>query len=69
MDPEKVFRKSSFIPNSTSSLSIDEVTHRLHRKTSIDKMIQNHNEILIKFFDILKQMEDENKKSKCCNIQ
>ena len=71
MDSEKVFKKSEFIPTSTSSISIDEASRSLHRKTSIDKMIQTHNEILIKFFEILKEMEDENKKknNKCCGIQ
>lgn len=69
MDSEQIFRKSIFIPNTTSSLSIDEATNKLYRKVSIDKMLQNHNELLIRFFEILKQMEDENKKSKCCNIQ
>ena len=69
MNSEQIFRKSSFIPNSTSSLSIEEATNKLYRKASVDKMLQNHNELLIRFFEILKQMEDENKKSKCCNIQ
>lgn len=69
MDSEHVFRKSSFIPNATSSLSIEEATNKLYRKASVDKMLQNHNELLIRFFQILKQMEDENKKSKCCTIQ
>ena len=70
MDSEKVFKKSEFIPKSTSSISIEEATRSLHRKTSIDKMIRNHNEILIKFFEILKDMEEENKKkNKCCGIQ
>jgi hypothetical protein len=69
MDPEQIFKKSSFIPNSISTMSIEDATNLLHRKTSIDKMIQTHNDLLIKFFEILKQMEEENKKSKCCNIQ
>lgn len=69
MNSEQIFRKSSFIPNSTSSLSIEDATNKLYRKTSVDKMLQNHNELLIRFFEILKQMEDENKKSKCCNVQ
>lgn len=69
MEPEQIFKKSPFIPNSTSVLSIEEATNKLYRKTSVDKMLQNHNELLIMFFEILKQMEDENKKSKCCIIQ
>jgi hypothetical protein len=69
MDPEQIFKKSSFIPISISTMSIEDATNLLHRKTSIDKMIQTHNDLLIKFFEILKQMEEENKKSKCCNIQ
>jgi hypothetical protein len=66
--PVRIFQNSDFVPHSKSLISIEEATEKLHRKTSIDKMIQTHNEVLIRFFSILNEMEKENKKSKCCII-
>jgi hypothetical protein len=66
--PVRIFQNSEFVPCSKSLISIEDAREQLHRKTSIDKMIQTHNEILLRFFSILEEMEKENKKSKCCII-
>jgi hypothetical protein len=65
--PETTFLQGEFIPNSQSSISVKDAVEKLHRRTSIDKMLQNHNELLLKFFQVLQEMEEE-KKSKCCTI-
>ena len=73
---EQLFRKMTFIKSnrdvfktSDSQELCKEAIEQLNRRASFERKIELHNELLTKFFTILENIQEEDKKKcKCCSI-